>query len=654
MGYRVKAKNVIRRNSYTGIVVFDICFVLVVLLLEMALAYQHLLYVKLYGTSGNGLLDMLHGMPYYFQMDGSLPLLEMGTWKSMFGCVFKWWPVNLVVLIFLLLSLRRKRNFEGMEHGSARWMSRQEQREFQIKHSQGCIPLADGLFVNPDDTALPNINEIDLGGSGSGKSFRKLIPDILHMYGSYIITDVKGDLYKFLYKILIKGGYKVRVLNLENLKYSNSFNPLAYCEDDTDIDRLVNTFALNSRREGASVGDAFWEDTLSDLLYATVKYVLTTDGEDKSFERCLRLAVSIQLVNGRVSPSCELDRKMTEMELNDPYSSAVLKWKMVKKAPPETLQSIIESLTTRLSLWANEDMRILTQTDEMDFDSVAEEKTAIFLIVPEGDTTFQCITSMFISTAVQRLKHIAKTKYDGRLPMLVSFELDEFANTGILPKWGETISTIRSQNIRAVMILQNVQQLKKNYEKADQTIMTNCAIFNYLGSNDLDTNKLVSEKLGKTTIEESSRSYRAGVVTGGNENMSDRGLGRELLTQDEIARMPSDKCLVLLDHRYPIYADKYRTEHHKYFSLLGNNRGPKSKNNTDIRTVYEALYQKHRKEYWEIKKALEKPPSMFDSMDEGELQNKPKQIEPQSEQDEKAIEAEFERAFLKDLKRINQ
>lgn len=645
------AENVLIQKQKSLKWFFCALIIFLIFFIEALVAYNYLCYkqenINSYDSNISAFVLSLTGFMSYAKMPlNSKVLLEI------LRCIGAVWYINAIVFCLLLLSMHRKRNFAGVEHGSARWASYSEKKDFKHNETSGLIPIADNILVDPKNNNLNNLNELVVGGSGSGKSFTKLIPDIMFQFGSYIITDVKGDLYKFLYKILKKNGYKVRVLNLENLKYSNCFNPISYCENNIDVDKLVNTFVINSRKEGTQNGEAFWEDTLSMLLTAAILYVLNTPAEERTFYRCLCLAASIELVNGKVSPYCEIERAMQRMEVEDPYSPAVLNWRLVKQAAPETLQSVVISLTSRLRLWANEDLQILTQKDEMDFDSLAEEKTALFLIVPEGDRTYQAISSMFISTAVNRLKTIAKNKYNGSLPRLVSFELDEFANTGILPNWADTVSTIRSQNIRAMMIIQDLQQLKKNYDKSEKTIMSNCAIFNYLGSSDSDTNKMLSERLGKTTIVGNDISYQTGMS--GKSNISERTTGRSLLTSDEIEHLKDDKSILIISNYYPIFAKKFRTERHPLFALLGNNSGSHVKNNTDISERYKDLYNEHYSEF--INKRNIPKVDVFDEAADGEARTiKPKQSEPVADNAQtEQIKKEFERSFLDNLKSLNK
>ena len=644
---RVKADYVLKERNKKTKIWFYIIFFSCLVLLELFFAYNYLSYRSLVAPNETALVAF--GMSLFNFGTAWLPLTG-DVIGECFGCLLDVWYINVIILVSLFSLHRKRGKFRGVEYGSQRWMNKKELKEFELTADRGIIPVANRVFIDPVNNRLPNLNEMVLASSGSGKSFRKLIPDIMYQLGNYVITDVKGDLFKWLYKILHNNGYDIRVLNLENLKYSNGFNPIAYCEDDTDIDRLVSTFVLNSRREGASVGEAIWEDTLSMLLFSTVKYVLCTEGEEKTFYRCLQLVSSIFLENGRVSPSCEMERVMKELELKDPYNSAVTNWNWVKQSAAETLQSVLISMTSRLRLWANEDVRILTQVDDIGIDDLADKnkKVAIFVIVPESDRTYNCIKSMFISTAVQRLKFLAKSKYDGTLPKLVSFELDEFANIGILPDWDDVVSTVRSQNIRIMMILQDLQQLKKNYEKSHSTIRTNCAIFTYLGTTEEKTTEMISKRLGKTTIDHENTSYQTQTIAKGN--IQNQEIGRELLTQAEVEGMPKDKCIVFLEGCYPIYGDKFKTEEHPLFPLLGYNKGKAKANNTDPKEVFGALYEEHRQRYLNYLEQIKASKgNIFDEMEAGMPRERTAENSLLSEEEsKKAFEAFEEMAQMED------
>ena len=641
-GQRVNAENVNRKSQLAPKVIFVVVFFFIVFAFEMYLAYNYLAFFSVNTPMHNiaimNFLYSLNGLFKYF----NLPLIP--TFLPMLKSVGSVWYLNVALFAFLMLTVRRANKFRGMEHGSARWANKRERKLFLRKKVKNVIPIADEMYINVNKPQTYNTNEIIIGGSGSGKSFQGFIAHLLEMEYSGVVIDVKGSLYKQTYKILKKHGFDIRVFNLNNLKYSNTFNPFVYLTDSTDVDKLVETFVVNSRREGGQTGEGFWEDTLSMLLCATINYLMMFEDEEKTFYRCLKLAASIELINGQIAPHCEMAQAMQRAAEIEPDCPAIINWNNVKIAPAETLQSVVISLTSRLRLWANKDLRVLTATDEMNFDDLPEKKVVIFLIIEEGDRTYRSISSMFISTVVSRLKYLTKTKYDGKLPRLVSYELDEFTNAGILPNWEETVSTIRSQNMRVVMGIQNLQQLKKNYEKSYETIMDNCSIINVFAAAGNSTAEMIVKKLDKTTISEDNLSYKSTLTGSGSSNIQERGKGRDLMTVSEIRTKPKDKAIVIIDNFHPFFVDKYKTHLHPEFPNLGHDDAshPHAKNNTKIEVEYAKLYKQHVAEYNAALQAKATQTDFFDDFaDESE---KPIVIETQDE---------IENEFLKTLKEAN-
>lgn len=638
-GKNPKAKNVISNATKNKKIIGYVIGILVIFFVEYVFLKNYVIVKNTYNYE-SGLLTFAKSLPFF--TTNLFTPFNKGVGKEVFYLWRSGWLVNLLLFLVLYLStFNRKSNFTGIEYGSARWGTEKEKQE--LKKTENSIPVAHELYISKSNPKLKNLNELVIGDTGAGKSFTKLIPDIMEMEGSFIITDVKGSLYRQTYKILRKRGFdkkNIKVLNFIDLRYSNTFNPFAYIESDMDIDRLANTFILNSRKDGASVGDSFWEDTSTMLLSSVISYLHYTDNENKSFFRIMDLVNSIELMNGEISKGCEYAKCIKQLKDKEPYHSAVLNYELVTKAPAETLQSVIVSLQSKLRLWVNEDLRIMTNSDEMDIDNICKEKTAIFLQIPAGDTTYKVVTSMFISTALSRLSYVANTVYKGKLPMQVSFELDEFANIGVLPNFDGAITTFRSQNIRALMIIQSLQQLKKNYDKADKTIISNCDTFNYLGTRDTETREQIVKMLGKTTINDKSFSKNVGGKQGGGSE-SDRGVGRELLTVDELGRI-QNKSIVFIGTYFPFFCDKFQTQNHPLFKYLGNDDldSDNAKNNVIIEEMYQGVYEHHKQEYNEYKSRAYEPktqsqplPPPFSCFDE-DIQ---KQEIEQSE-----IEKEFE------------
>lgn len=520
-----------------------------------------------------------------------------------------WWVyLSVALIIFLMATSHTRDDFHGMEHGSARWADKYELKDFEDKTG---IPIGKDFYAtvdNPNNKYFEphNLNEIVIGGSGAGKTFRKIKPDIMQMFGSYVVTDPKGELYRDTAKLLKKKDYKIRVLNLIDITSSNTYNPFAYMTSEQDVLNIADLFMKNSLGEGEH--EDFWSAAAQDLLVCCMVYLFKSESEIKSFGRVLRLINSI-LFNpktGQIDPLCEFYRCLNKHSHDHPNDAAAVNFRGMLSTPQETMGSIIKTLSTRLRLYAVADVDELTTEDEMDFDSVGVEKTAIFLIIPPARQTYKAIANIFYSQLFERLMYIANFKYNGRLPLLVSCELDEFANIGRIPAFNETLSVVRSQNIRICIVLQGISQLKALYEKTWESIIGNCSLFTYLGTNDLDTKKYVVERLGDVTVRTDTKSHNRGNQGGGTD--SENYSARKLLNVDEIgiAMKPKGEskkyggCMIaFIDEYRPFWLFKYDTAHHPNISLVGSSRKADWHNNTDIEKEFESVKTQRKKRHEE-------------------------------------------------------
>lgn len=508
-----------------------------------------------------------------------------------------WWLYATAIFgVFIMATSNTKDEFHGMEHGSASWADKYAEKEF--KDNAG-IPVALNTYVTVENTngksyKPHNLNEVVIGGSGAGKSFRKIKPDIMQMFGSYVVTDPKGELYRDTAKFLTANGYKIRVLNLININLSNSYNPFAYMTEEQDVLNVADLFMKNSAGEGEK--EDFWSGAAQDMLVAIMVYLWKTPYELKSFGRVVRLVNSVQYKDGKIDDLCELARCLKNHAIEYPNDVASVNWASIQGTPQETLGSICKTLSTRLRLWAVEDVDELTATDEMNFDNIGKEKTAIFLIIPAARQTYKVIANIFYSQLFERLMLVANRDCNGRLPYLVSCELDEFANIGKIPNFNETLAVVRSHNIRICMVLQGLSQLKALYEKTWESIIGNCSIFTFLGTNDLDSREYVSKKLGKTTVRVDSRSYNRGTSQGGGgSSESESYIQRDLLSPDEIlqAIKPKGKtkryggsCIIFVDEFKPFFLPKYDTLSHPLIEVTGSSFKKDIHNNTNIEEIY--------------------------------------------------------------------
>ncbi len=584
-----------RERSKLPIIIF-----LVILFLLFLAACLYLTYVALDYKNANHITqltmkDAVKIAGIITEPPGSLPLTGSLIFELFRLQVTKLWWVYLTAafVVFLAATSNPKDEFHGMEQGSARWADKYDLKKFQ-DHTG--IPIGYNMYAtvnNPKHKyyAPHNLNECVIGGPGAGKSFRKISPDIMQMTGSYVVTDPKGELYRNHAKNLLANGYKIRVLNLDDINYSNAYNPFAYMVTEQDCISVANLFMSNSAGDGEKAD--FWAGAAEDMLVAVMVYLFKTPDETKSFGRVIRLVNSIRYKGGKIDQRCELARCFNRHQIAYPDDVVTINWNSIQGTPEETLGSIAKTLSTRLRLWATNDVDEITDIDEMDFDHIGTEKTAVFLIIPAARQTYKTVANIFYSQLFERLMYIAKRDHNGRLPLLVSCELDEFANIGVIPNFCETLSVIRSYNIRICIVLQTISQLKALYDKTWEAIIGNCSIFTFLGTNDSDSNEYVSKRLGKRTVRVDSRSYNRGNQGGGND--SESYIARDLLSADEIPKAIKPKgksrkyggsCIVFVDEHYPFFIQKYDTMKHPLFPTMGSPYPSGVPNITDIREKY--------------------------------------------------------------------
>ena len=358
------SQNILRRqvNVKTYIIMFSVLFFLLFLLVSY-FGYRVLNYEYVHGSvnelSGY-ILAASDSSPFqlpFFNALGGILLFHVKVW---------WVYLSTACIVFIFMTSRNRNDFKNMEHGSARWANKEEIKRFQ-KDKTG-IPLAKDTFLSVLSKIAANLNEIVIGGSGAGKTLRKIKADILQMLGSYVITDPKGELYRDCAKVLKKNGYKIRVLNLVNVNFSNSYNPFAYVTSEQDVVRIANLFMKNTAGEGEKAD--FFSEAAGKLLVALMLYLFKSENEIKTFGRVIRLLNSIRYTNGSIDQSCELARCMNKHASRFPNDAASINWSGMQGNAQETQSSINEVLSTRLQLWATTDLDAITSTDEMDFESI--------------------------------------------------------------------------------------------------------------------------------------------------------------------------------------------------------------------------------------------------------------------------------------------
>ena len=389
-----------------------------------------------------------------------------------------------------------------------------------------------------------------LDGSGSGKSATYSKPNAYQMLGSYVFTDPKGELYDDTAGFLQSNGYDIKVLNLVNPANSDGYNPLAHISSELDVDVIANTVVKGQKSENGS-SDPYWDDMAEMLLKSLIYYLIAVrPPEEQNLASCAEMVRAASNNGG--------SNLLTEMMSVLPYDHpARMYYKSVELASEKTYSSILSSLQSKLGKFDSKEIAEVTSTDTINFEDIANKKTALYVISSDTHTAYDFLLTIFFSQMIQQLYDFAD-KNGGKLKVPCFFILDEFANIGKIPDFDKKISTSRSRKISFSVILQNLDQLEAIYEKSHETIVGNCDTHVFLGSNSFKTVEYFSKELGEKTIKRKSDSInrdKNGKKTGKSE--SDQILARALMTPDELRRMDNDDCIIFEKGLKPIKAKKF-------------------------------------------------------------------------------------------------
>ena len=445
-----------------------------------------------------------------------------------------------------LFKARKKSEFDKIEHGSSDWSNGEQ---YSVLSKEKGLILAEKNYLPTNKPG--NVNVLIVGGSGSGKSSSYTIPNAHQLLGSYIFTDPKGEIYDKTAGYLKKNGYDIKLLNLVNPKSSDSYNPLAHIHSEIDVDVIASTVVKGQKKEGSSTQDPFW-DNMSELLLKALIYYLKSarPEEEQNLASCAEM-VRAANNNGATNILSEEIHKL-------PYDHpAVMNFKSVELASDKTYSSILSSLQSALGKFDSPDIADVTSTNTINFDDIAQKKTALYVVSSDTHTAYDFLLTIFFSQLIQQLYDYAD-KHGGKLSIPCYFILDEFANIGQIPDFDKKISTSRSRGISFSVILQNLDQLKAIYEKSYETIIGNCDTHVFLGSNSFATVEYFSKELGEKTISHDSISAnRDNLAARKGYSESEQIMARALMTPDELRRMSNDYCIIYEKGLKPIKAKKY-------------------------------------------------------------------------------------------------
>ena len=356
---------------------------------------------------------------------------------------------------------------------------------------------------------------------------------------------------------LLKGqGYRIRVLNLVEFSQSDRYNPLVYIRDEKDVLKLVTNLIRNTTPRTASSSDPFWEKSETALLEAILFYLLSeAPAEEQNFSMVMTMLEYADVREEDSGYQSPLDMLFAALERTQPGHIAVRQYKVYKQAAGKTAKSILISLAVRLAAFNLEQIRALTAEDELDIGALGEEKTALFAVIPDNDTSFNYLVGMLYTQIFQELYYRADHVHGGRLPVHVQFILDEFANVALPEDFERCLATMRSREISASIIIQNLAQIKALFKDTWETIPGNCDSLLYLGGNETTTHEYISKMLGKETIDTQSHGQSKG--RNGSASTNIQQAGRELMTPDEVRLLDNADALLFIRGEHPVRDRKY-------------------------------------------------------------------------------------------------
>ena len=446
----------------------------------------------------------------------------------------------------------------GEEHGSARWGdARQICKKYSKKPYSQNILLTQNFRISLDTHKHRRcLNILVVGGSGAGKSRGFALPNIMQCCCSMVITDPKAELLRKTGGLLEKKGYEVRVFDLINPDTSFCYNPFEYVHDDKDVLRLISNLIQNTTPKGSQSSDPFWEKSETALLQALMLYLLhEAPPEEQNFAMIMEMLGSAQVKEEDEDYESPLDILFDRLEMRDPDSIAVKQYHIYKQAAGKTAKSILISVGVRLAAFNLPQIAKLTNTDELDLSSMGERKVALFCCIPDADTSLNYLVGMIYSQLFQTLYYMADRVHGGALPVPVNCIMDEFPNVSLPNEFEKILATCRSRSIYCSIIIQNMSQLKALFKDSWESLVGNCDEFLYLGGNEKETHKYVSELLGKETIDTNTYGQTKG--KSGSYSTNFQQSGRELLQPDEVRMLDNQNALLFIRGERPILDAKY-------------------------------------------------------------------------------------------------
>lgn len=492
---------------------------------------------------------------------------------------------SLIYGMAVLMYVTSRRNLmHGKEYGTARFADiRMVNKALADKDESKNRILSNNVRMSTDTSVTGlNNNMLVIGGSGAGKTFFIVKPNIMQMMlnNSFIATDPKGEIARATANMLKKNGYNVKVLNLIDMAKSDGYNPFRYIREENDVVKLVTNIISNTTPKETAPTDPFWEKSESMFLQALFYYVwLEMPPNRKNFQSVLDLLSEAEVDakgnDSKLTKKMKQLAKTSKLKQNHPAYKQYMK---VIRGAGDTVRSIIISANSRLALLENPQILRILSKDDLHLEELGigvngdkHTRTALFCIIPDSDKSYNFIVGMLYTQLFQELYFQADFRNGGKLPIQVTLMMDEFSNVALPDDFCSLLSTMRSRRISSIIIIQNLAQIKALFKDTWETITGNCDTLVYLGGNEKSTHQYISEMLGKSTIDKRSTGETRGVHGSASRNYD--VLGRELMTPDEVRNMSNKKCLIFIKGFNPIFDDKYIPFRHKNFSQTEDGGG---------------------------------------------------------------------------------
>lgn len=526
-----------------------------------------------------GIYQGLKGLDENFLFKTSLTIDKLPTeiktnpfkiYLDRYSILFGIGGMIIIGLIYLYNTFGRNNYLVGTEHGSAKWGTDKDIKPFIDKIDEKNIILTKTESLSLDTRkTLRNNNVLVIGGSGSGKTRFFVKPNLMQKHTSYVITDPKGSLIKETGKMLEDAGYKIKIFDLINMEKSDKYNFFSYLRDEKDVLKLVNNLITNTNSPYSKTSGDFWEKAETALLQALFSYILfETREEDKHIGSVMELLRLAEVREDNEDFKSPLDLLFEDLKEEDPNNFASKQYDLFKLGAGKTAKSILVSVGVRLSAFNVPAVSELLSEDTLEMDTLGDEKTALFVILPDTDKTFNFISAIMYQQLFDTLFLKAENEYGGRLPFHVRFLLDEFANIGQIPSFETYIATMRSREVSVSVILQNVAQLKSLYKDTWETITGNCDTLLFLGGKEQSTLEYISKMIGKTTIDLRTTNQSKGQT--GSFSINEQVLGRELITASEVGLLRTDECILSIRGVEPFLSKKYDIKKHKNYKEISD------------------------------------------------------------------------------------